>query len=203
MFTSFDASEISDKELYCKLSSSFQIVNFEDQSANFRFAGLYAIFKNGICYYVGQSQNLASRICQHLSGKYKSADQILILTPQKNGFSDFFSRDKQTRKEILEYNESILIKKIRPIENLLTPSVDVIDDQTFEYLINSESKEDLEDISDISILVDCSFQISVKKHSPTIEYSEPWLLKYNQDVYDELINEDKDMLLAVGFLKDE
>jgi hypothetical protein len=203
MFTSFNASEISEKELYCKLSSSFQIACFEDQSVNFRFTGLYAIFKNGICYYVGQSQNLASRICQHLSGKYKSADQILILTPQKNGFSDFFSRDKQTRKEILEYNESILIKKIRPIENLLTPSVDMIEEKTFECLIDLESKEDLEEVSDISIMVDSSFQISVKKHSPTIDYSETWLLKYNQDVYNNLFNEDKDMLLAVGFLKDE
>lgn len=123
MLTHFEKPEDS-KELYFKLSNSFHLTMFEDRSSTSKFAGLYAIFKNDVCMYVGQSQNLASRLSQHLSGKYESADKVLIFSAISNGYSDFFDRSKEARKLILENNEKLLIKELQPIENLMLPDQD-------------------------------------------------------------------------------
>lgn len=120
MLTHFEKPEDS-KELYFKLSNSFHLTMFEDRSSTSKFAGLYAIFKNDVCMYVGQSQNLASRLSQHLSGKYESADKVLIFSAISNGYDDFFDRTKDDRKWILENNEKLLIKELQPIENLMLP----------------------------------------------------------------------------------
>ncbi len=120
MLTHFEKPEES-KELYFKLSNSFHLTMFDDRSSTSKFAGLYAIFKNDVCMYVGQSQNLASRLSQHLSGKYSSADKVLIYSVTSNGFIDFFDRAKDSRKNILENNERIMIKELQPVENLLLP----------------------------------------------------------------------------------
>ena len=112
------------KELYFKLNSSFQILNLECASPTYKFAGIYAIYKDDVCYYVGQSQNLASRISQHLMGKYENSTRIDCFFVVENGFDDFHDRSKESRKEILEYNESAFINKLKPIENLVRPSDD-------------------------------------------------------------------------------
>ena len=128
MFTTFER-DIDPKNLYFKLNNSFQITSIEHQSPTSKFAGLYAIYKNDICYYVGQSQNLASRICQHINGKYASAGRIEIFLAKANGFGDFHLRSKESRKSILESNENSLIRFLKPIENLMLPSVEFsIDD---------------------------------------------------------------------------
>jgi len=123
MFTTFER-DIDPKNLYFKLNNSFQITSIEYQSPTVKFAGLYAIYKNDTCYYVGQSQNLASRVCNHINGKYSSADRIEIFLARANGFDDFHSRNKESRKVILENNERNLIKILNPIENLMLPNED-------------------------------------------------------------------------------
>ena len=123
MLTHFEKPEES-KELYFKLSNSFHLTMFDDRSSNSKFAGLYAIYKNDVCMYVGQSQNLASRLSQHLSGKYESADKVLIFSAISNGFEGFFDFPKEDRRWVLENNEKLLIKELQPIENLMLPEDD-------------------------------------------------------------------------------
>lgn len=133
MLTHFDKPEES-KLLYFKLSSSFQII--EDKcSSTYKFAGLYAIYKNDTCYYVGQSKNLASRLSQHLTGKYSDVDKILIFSPWLKG-ANFYDQTKEVQKALLDQNEMILMQMLKPIENLITPSDDFKprDDFKFESL---------------------------------------------------------------------
>jgi len=121
MFTLFKKPKDS-KELFFALSNSFQIASPDNKSPTHKFAGLYAIYKGCTCYYVGQSQNLASRISQHLSGKYSSCDRVAVYFATNEGFDDFYDRDKESRKLVLENNEMMLIKRLKPIENLITPN---------------------------------------------------------------------------------
>ena len=149
MFTTFDREDDS-KALYFKLNSSFQIVSTENQSSTFKFAGLYAIFKDDICYYVGQSQNLASRISQHLTGKYESCDKVILYLAKSNGYDDFDGRSKEARRSILELNEFHLMKILKPIENLITPPQELKEDQelTFTSIFNNQD-----------ILIDCDITV--------------------------------------------
>jgi len=123
MLTHFDKPDDS-KELYFKLNASLLLVNFESASSAFKYAGIYAIYKDDVCYYVGQSQNLASRLSQHLTGKYECSTRVDCYMVAENGFSDFYNRAKETRKAILELNEMAFIKKLKPLENLITPPSD-------------------------------------------------------------------------------
>ena len=66
--------EFNQKVLYFKLNNTFNLQ--VDSELNHKFSGIYAIFKDDICLYVGQSSNLASRIATHLKGKYK----FLVIT---------------------------------------------------------------------------------------------------------------------------
>ena len=129
------------KELYFKLNSSFQIVNLTCASPTHKYAGVYAIYKNDICYYVGQSQNIASRLSQHLTGKYDSATRVDCFLVVENGFTDFHSRNKESRKSILEYNEMAFMDRLKPIENLITPSdeFEIESDKSF-HCISSEGE---------------------------------------------------------------
>lgn len=133
MLTNFERPEES-KDLYFKLNSSMQIIESE-HSKTYKFSGLYAIYKNEVCYYVGQSKNLASRLSQHIFGKYDSCDKIVCFSPWLRGI-DFYEQDKPTQKEILDQNEMTLIKILKPIENLITPNDDFLEDDqiTFESL---------------------------------------------------------------------
>lgn len=123
MLTRFYKPEGS-KELYFKLNSSFQIINSECASPTYKYAGIYAIFKGEICYYVGQSQNLASRISQHLTGKYETATRVDCFFVIENGFYDFYERSKGSKKLILENNELAFMQRLKPVENLITPEDD-------------------------------------------------------------------------------
>lgn len=155
MLTHFEKPEDS-KELYFKLSNSLQITNFNDKSKASKFAGLYAIYKSGNCMYVGQSQNIASRISQHLSGKYESADRVFLFLATSNGYGDFFDRDVNSRKSILEANENLLISKLKPIENLMLPDQDykITDDRRFHFYEEiDESEVDIKDIACASLYV--------------------------------------------------
>lgn len=119
MFTSFYKEEDA-KSLYFDINSSFQICYKSNSSNSYKFAGLYSIHKGNICYYVGQSQNLASRISQHITGKYSNADEVRIY------FCDcyFYKLPKTERKKFIESNELLLIKRLKPTENLITAPLD-------------------------------------------------------------------------------
>lgn len=142
MLTHFERPSES-RELFFKLADSLHVTNFESRSGTSKFAGLYAIYKAGNCMYVGQSQNLASRISQHICGKYESADSLVIFMAVNNGFDDFYERSKDARKAILENNEKLLIKMLKPIENLDLPDqdFDIVDDQKFTMMGNDENEE--------------------------------------------------------------
>lgn len=86
------------KQLYFQLKK-----NFED-SCNC-FSGVYAIFKKGLCLYVGQSKNLPSRISTHLCGKYEVSDMILVF--------ELYDEDQ------LNNFENFMINILKPIENVL------------------------------------------------------------------------------------
>lgn len=164
MFTSFDKS-IDSKLLYFKLGSSFQIVASDYLSDSYKLAGLYSIYKDGICYYVGQSQNIASRISQHISGKYSSCDTINIYAASCAGFEDFYSRNKESRKAILEYNEMILMQKTKPIENLITPGSDFHYDEN--KVFSTLNHEDFIDDTCANIYIDEN-SITVSEYIPEI-----------------------------------
>lgn len=117
MFALFYREEDS-KPLYFRLNSAFHLMS-NDCSHTYKFAGLYAIYKDNACYYVGQSKNLPSRLATHLTGKYSVADEVHIFIIGEDSFGGFYERDKETQKKILENNERWLISELQPIENLL------------------------------------------------------------------------------------
>lgn len=140
MLTRFDRPD-EGKELYFKLNSSFQIINLDCASPTHKYAGIYAIYSGDVCYYVGQSQNLASRLSQHLMGKYESATRIDCFFVMENGFADFHERSKESKKSILEYNEMAFMDRLKPIENLITPGdeFEIESDKSF-HCISSEDE---------------------------------------------------------------
>lgn len=190
MFTTFQKSELDSKQLYFKLNNSLQICSDENQSPTLKFAGLYAIFKDGVCYYVGQSQNLASRISQHITGKYSTADTIAIYFAKSNGFDDFYERGKEARKAILECNEMHLIKMFKPIENLITPDSDfhLPIEKQFDWFKYLESDDDCLIngavlYRDASIFIN-DYEIAVcEDHYPCLSES-PAIDQYNEEVID-------------------
>ena len=117
MLAVFDIPETS-KHLYFNLNNSLHLAN-PPCSPTYKMAGLYAIYKNDICYYVGQSKNLPSRISTHLTGKYKSADRVDVYFIGDENQEGFYSNSKEGQKSILENNENWLISRLKPIENIL------------------------------------------------------------------------------------
>ena len=117
MIATFEQPETS-KHLYFNLNNALHLAN-PPFSATYKIAGVYAIFKNDKCYYVGQSKNLPSRIATHLTGKYESVDRVDLHFIGEDNFCGFYSRTKSEQKEILENNEKWLINRLKPIENLL------------------------------------------------------------------------------------
>ncbi len=64
--------DIDQKELYFKLVEIFNL----ESIVRYRYSGVYAIYKNTKCLYIGMSTNFASRIATHLRGKYRKATTI-------------------------------------------------------------------------------------------------------------------------------
>ena len=105
MFSCFDRYG-TQKELYFKIKSVFDI-------SECSLSGVYAIYSNNTCHYVGQSKNLPSRLATHLSGKYKKSDTIFIW----NNYEE----------EDLIASEKWLIKRLEPTENLMVDFSEDID----------------------------------------------------------------------------
>ena len=109
--------EFTQKMIYFKLNNSFNM-DLESET-NHKIAGVYAIYKDEICLYVGQSKNIASRLATHMMGKYKDFTDIFVWNIEDIGFSDFKDRDKNVKDNILINTEKWLITKLKPIENII------------------------------------------------------------------------------------
>ena len=142
MLTLFDRPSCS-KELFFSLSNSLQIVTPDYKSSTHKYAGIYVIYKGDTCYYVGQSQNLPSRISQHLSGKYKDCERIEVYYAKANGLNGFYEAQKSVRKEVLEHNELEFIRRLSPIENLITAPSDssLNEGVAFDCLLSEEDDQ--------------------------------------------------------------
>lgn len=139
---------ITQKELFFQINHILN--NGRDEKG---IKGIYIIFKNDICVYVGQSSNVASRLATHLSGKYSNATKIFIF--------------EQTNDEDLIINEKYCIQKFKPIENILVNYDEKIDtNELFELFHDFEkgAYENILDYYDFSINID-SFNILVATYN--------------------------------------
>ena len=144
MLTVFDRPD-SAKELYFNLNNSLHLSK-PLFSPTYKISGLYALFKKGVCHYVGQSKNLPSRISTHLTGRYESCDEVRIYYVCPHTFEDFYDKTSAAQKSILENNETKLINLLKPTENLIVDrDVDLDDDLMFErfYSENNNVKSDV------------------------------------------------------------
>lgn len=105
------------KELYFQISAALKM---QYPSTDSRLAGIYAIYNGDTCLYVGQSQNLASRVATHLCSKFEQCTHIdlFLIDSDSEGFSGFYSKSADAKKSILEYNEKCFIRLLHPIENI-------------------------------------------------------------------------------------
>ena len=97
------------KEVYFTINKLFSL-----DSSESKVRGIYVIFKDDICLYVGQSKNVASRLATHLSGKYQNADTVLIFVDEED-------------EDNLIPSEKYAIKLFKPIENVLADFSEIID----------------------------------------------------------------------------
>lgn len=107
---------LDQKTLYFKINSC---LNLESENEK-RIAGVYAIFKDDICLYVGQSKNLASRATSHILGKYSNCDYIKLIDITDVGFVNFWDRSEPSRQSVLNNAEITLMQILKPIENVIT-----------------------------------------------------------------------------------
>jgi len=127
MLANFEIPE-SSKDLYFKLNNAFQLTDYPCSDTR-RFAGIYVIYMKEVCYYVGQSLNLPSRISTHITGKYAQADEIHFYMPSEYAFSDFYERNRDSQKAILENNEGHCLNLFKPIENILVDRDEALEDK--------------------------------------------------------------------------
>lgn len=109
-------NELKQKSLYFKLNNILNLQNTEESSE--RICGVYAIFNNDNCLYVGQSKNISSRIATHMRGKYNGFKSIHLWDIREIGFGDFEKRSKATQQEVLDNAEKHLMTLLKPIENI-------------------------------------------------------------------------------------
>lgn len=108
--------ELEQKALYFKLNNAFNM-NYATEE-NIKIVGIYAIYSNNTCLYVGQSKNIASRIATHLRGKYQNSTDIYIWDIEELGFADFKKRDQKSREQILNNAEKYIMSILKPIDNI-------------------------------------------------------------------------------------
>jgi len=142
MFSYFKKSK-NQKSLYFQLEQEFKKIDSE-----FKVAGVYAIYKDDICLYVGQSKNIPSRLATHLSGKYKDCSKILVFTVIDE-YSDLIPLEKFT------------MQLLKPIENILVDFTEEIDKEELaegsivygmDYCDCYQEEFKIESFSDIEII---------------------------------------------------
>lgn len=97
---SFIHKEREQKQLFFQIDAEFK------KSTKDKTRGIYAIYRDDICLYVGQSNNMASRIATHLSGKYKECTSILVY------------RSNEEENFILDETEKFVMQQLKPSENI-------------------------------------------------------------------------------------
>jgi hypothetical protein len=122
MIAKFNFGSLDQKTLYYKINSCINL----DIETDTRRSGVYAIFKDDICLYVGQSKNLASRSASHILGKYKNCDYIKLIDITHVGFGNFWDRSESSRTAILNNVEIALMQILKPIENIITDYTKII-----------------------------------------------------------------------------
>jgi len=152
MLASFERPDTA-KHLYFNLNNSLHLAN-PMFSPTYKVAGLYAIFKDDICYYVGQSKNVPSRLSTHLTGKYESCDLVKVYFVDDDGFEDFYERSKESQKNILENNEKYLISKLKPVENIMVNSDSEVPINVLFTNFQEDHEEYEDPREDISIYVE-------------------------------------------------
>lgn len=150
MYTQFYREDDS-RSTYFNLSNSLNINCISLASKTLKYSGLYAIYNGDVCVYVGQSQNISSRITQHIFGRYSSATKIYIFLASFDNGMDFNSLSKTDRKTIIEYNEWLLIKKLKPTENLRISKQDSFTDDLPKMSLFHD--DDVLDYVDMSVFI--------------------------------------------------
>ncbi len=103
--------------LYFKLTNAFNMDKMEKMNA--KIAGIYAIYKDDRCVYVGQSINLASRIATHLRGPYATATSVFCWEAENLYYDKFKYASKDEKKVMLDNAEKYIMAKFKPVENLM------------------------------------------------------------------------------------
>jgi len=148
MFACIDR-KLDQRRLYFSIDKLLRI------SDDKKIGGIYVIFKDDICLYVGQSKNIASRLSTHLCGKYKNVDKILIF----EGYEEI---------EDLIPSEKCAIQIFKPIENILADYTEKINMkniifQLHDFLLGAPLFEDYQlIINDSNILIfDINFSLDL------------------------------------------
>lgn len=175
------------KGLYFNLSSSFQLSEQMNPNKQHKFAGLYAIFKSEKCYYVGQSQNIASRLATHLYGRYETADRVDVYCITQNGFPNFYGLEKDVRARILEYNEKCLIKNLKPIDNIIADYCIEIDENKTDFIDGSEVEPDTR------------IFVSADKHITVSDYGIEDIMCIDERLTKEYVDEIESVRAATGY----
>lgn len=175
--------DFEQKVLYFKLNN---VLNLQEHNElNRKIAGVYAIFKDDICLYVGQSINMASRIATHLKGKYETSTELYLWNVENIGFSDFYERSKDSQKIILDNCEKYLMSKLKPIENLLI-------DMNFTLDENKTPEVYLDHYSCFSLKIDENYLTIVEGDSMSESISEMYekieleFKGYSPEQYDDI-----------------
>lgn len=170
-----NGSHISQKSLYFKLNNVLNLWNESEE--NVKITGIYAIYKDDICVYVGQSKNIASRLATHIKGKYSVATNIFIFDIKDIGFSDYEDRKPESKVSILNNCENWFISKLKPIENIIA-------NMTFSLPSNQTPNIDCE-----------SFSISIDEFSIKIANNEDTEIQIELDrmCHFEKLNEYNDL----------
>lgn len=147
-----DWKQFEQKVLYFKINNSFNM-NMTSE-LNHKIAGIYAIYKDDNCVYVGQSKNLASRIATHLKGKYENVSNVYAWNIESIGFPKFRTYTKEIQEQLLIKSEKYLMTVLKPVENLdIDMDFIIYDNQkpTFNFDASSCFTIQLTDLEDLRI----------------------------------------------------
>lgn len=142
MLLSFSHENMEQRELFYTLKTAFALA--EETINETKIPAIYSIHKDGICLYVGQSKNVASRLATHIKGAYSKADKIYIYPIVDHGFSGFWDFCDKTQKNVLVNNEIALMNHLKPTENKLCDyskkiKHDYVADNILDYINGEDS----------------------------------------------------------------
>ena len=139
MLASFIDFDLTQKQLYFKLNNALLLEHTPELT---KLSGVYAIYSSNICLYVGQSKNLASRIATHMKGKYDLKELSIFIFLPYDYYETFTELDVSDQSLILLKNESYLIKKLKPVENIIADhSIEIDKDFAFTSIIEDSWPE--------------------------------------------------------------